>query len=152
RGRDRPVGGYPRDRGLGSMAAFARLMPAPGRACWRSARFGGAMRGSTRRGWPDCWIMLRFFKGMVYLLRSVEQGDCQHETGGRPVFGPRMTRTLGPSHPISPAGAYIRTLRATELRDPATMRLGPPLARGVVSVTHPPSSAAPSPSSGVGGR
>jgi len=42
------------------MAARARLIPAPGRACCRSARFGGAIRGSTRRGLSDCWIVLRF--------------------------------------------------------------------------------------------
>jgi hypothetical protein len=56
------------------MAARARLIPAPGRACCRSARFDGAMRDSTGRGSSDCWIVLRFLSVIgVFLLRLQQQ-------------------------------------------------------------------------------
>lgn len=50
------------------MAARARLIPAPGRACCRSARFGGAIRDSTRRGLSVCWIVPRFLIVIACLL------------------------------------------------------------------------------------
>jgi len=59
------------------MAARARLIPAPGRACWRSARFGGAIRESTGRRSSDCRIMLRFLNAIARSssLRT-EQAHC----------------------------------------------------------------------------
>jgi hypothetical protein len=64
-----------------------RLMPAPGRAWWRSARFGGASRDSTRRGVLDC-------TSIVSRRSAAVARDLGGAPGGRPAFGERDERVM----------------------------------------------------------
>jgi hypothetical protein len=57
-----------RQRDRGAMLARDRLIPAPGLAWRRSARFGGARRVSGRRGLLD-WIRVAPFRIAAFALR-----------------------------------------------------------------------------------
>ena len=88
------------------MFARERLMPAPGRACCRSAYFGGAIRVSTRRGTSD-WtsvvsrrtaaVALRWRRlacgdmapGLLRRLALADRGDERFMGSLRESSGPR---------------------------------------------------------------
>ena len=73
------------------MFARERLMPAPGRACWRSAYLGGAMRVSTRRGMSD-WISVvsRRTAAVALRWRRLAWGDVALGLFGPGAFGERF--------------------------------------------------------------
>jgi hypothetical protein len=76
------------DFDLGVMTFRARFVPAPGRACRRSARFGGASLDSTVRARPDCMIVepRRTAAVAERILRRTRGGTTSFRDG-RPLFG-----------------------------------------------------------------